>query len=383
MRVAVVTGPDPGHAFPALALGAALVERGHDVTFVSGETHRPGAESAGMRFLGLPALAPTPEDRDLAHRLWRRPVSMAPPLAERLAPWRPDLVVADVLTRAGAFAAELLGVRWIELSPHHLMDPAPDVAPIGLGRRPARTPWRRLDDRRLRRLQQRSLEAGAAQARRAREELGLDPRGGAPLGRLLATLPALEPPRRRWPADAHVVGPLPWEPSWPDVPLPPGDAPLVLVTDSTASETAGSLASIAAAGLRGSGLRVVVTTGRDLPTAGPATVVGRGRHGPLLDEAAVAVTTGGHGFVGKAMLRAVPLVVVPEQGDQRETAGRLRTAGAGVWVPTWAARPAVLRLAVLRVLHDDRFRRAAGAVGRSAHGLGPTHAADLAERLGG
>lgn len=383
MRIAVVAGPDPGHAYPALALASALRARAHAVTFVSGDRHRSEAARAGATFVELPALAPTPGDVDLAHRLWRRPVTMAPPLAERLAAWSPDLVVSDVLTRAGAFAAELLGVPWVEISPHHLMDPDPDVPPIGLGRGPARTPWRRVDDRRLRRLQERSVAAGAEQERAARADLGLPPAGGAPVARLLATLPALEPPRRSWPGDAHIVGPLPWEPGGPPLPLPPGDAPLVVVTDSTASGARGSLAAAAATALRRTGLRVVITTGRRLADVGPRTVVGRGPHGPLLDHAAVAVTTGGHGFVGKALLRGVPIVVVPEHGDQRETAGRLRALGAGVWVPAWAAGPAVLRLAVLRAVHDARLRSAAAAVGRSAKGLGPEHAATLLERLVG
>lgn len=383
MRIAVVAGPDPGHAFPALALSSALSQRGHVVTFVSGGRHRDEARRAGLRFEELPALAPTPGDDDLAHRLWRRPVTMAPPLTDLLAPSRPELVVSDVLTRAGAFAAELLGVPWIEVSPHHLMDPDPEVPPVGLGRPPARTPWRRADDRRLRRLQGRSLALGADQRRRARAELGLAPDGGEPLGRLLATFPALEPPRRVWPDDAYVVGPLPWEPAWPELSPPPGVAPLVVVTDSTASATGGSLATMAATALQGAGLRVVITTGRDVPSTGPDVVVGRGPHGPLLDQAAVAVTTGGHGFVGKSLLRGVPLVVLPERGDQRETAGRVRSAGAGVWVRSWAARPTVLRLAVSRALHDERHRYRAAAIGRSAADLGPTHAAALVEQLSG
>jgi UDP:flavonoid glycosyltransferase YjiC (YdhE family) len=380
VRIAVVAGPDPGHTFPCLALARALARRGHEVVFATGAGHRSLVEHEGVVPVELPALAPSADDAEFGHRLWGRPVEMAPPLADVLGPHRPELVVSDVLTRAGAFAAELLGRPWIEVSPHHLMDPDPDVPPVGLGRRPARTPWRRADDARIRRDQAASVALGREQERAARRALGLPDRGGAALGRLLATLPGLEYPRRAWPADAHVVGALDYDPPWPPLEPPPGDARLVVVTDSTASSNDASLAEVALAGLARARVRVVATSGREL--AAPANaVVGRGPHGPLLDEAAVAVSIGGHGFVTKALTRGVPLVVVPWEGDQRETAGRLRHTRAGMWLPPWALRPVTLRLAVARVLADPRFRRAAARLAAGARGLGPDHAAGVVERL--
>lgn len=381
-HVAVVAGPDPGHAFPALALARALRQRGLRVTFVSGTSHEPAAMAEGLAFRELPLLAPTSRDHDLGHRLWGRAAEMAPPLADLLRDDPPDLLVADVLTRAGAFAAELLDRRWIELSPHHLMDPAPDVPPVGLGRRPSRTPWRRRDDARIRRLQEESFAAGRRHERGTRGRLGLPAHGGRPLARLLATLPDLEYPREDWPEDAHVVGPLEWDPPWEPLEPPAGDGPLVLVTDSTASTIGFSLGQVALRALRHTGLRLVVTTGRDDLGAWPGAVVGRSPHGPLLDEAAVAVALGGHGFVGKSLVRGVPLVVVPWMGDQRETAGRLRHVGAGIRLSPRRLGPRTLRWSVLRVLNDPRFAERAGEVGRGAEGLGPAYAAELVERIG-
>lgn len=383
MRVAVVAGPDPGHAFPCLAVACALRDRGHDVLVATGTGHAAHVEGEGLTFVELPLLRADGPDRDIGHRLWRRPVEMAPPLAERLRPHRPDVVVVDVLTRAGAFAAELVGAPWVEVSPHHLMDPDPAVPPVGLGRATSDRPWRRWDDGRIRRAQEASLAAGRGMERAARRDLGLPADGGAARARLLATLPALEPDRETWPRDAHVVGPLEWEPPWPPLDPPPGDAPLVVVTDSTASTIRGSLAGVAARGLRGAGLRVVVTTGRaDVPGA-TDVVVGRGGHAALLDQAAVAVSPAGHGFVGKALVRGVPVVAVPLAGDQRETSGRLRHTGSGVWLPPWALAQATLRLAVLRAVHDPRLREAAQRVGASGRGLGAGRAAELVERAAG
>ena len=378
-HIAVVAGPDLGHAVPCLALAGALHRRGHRVTFASGRDHERAAVGVGCGFVELPLLAPTPRDADMGYRLWGRAAEMAPPLAERLRDDVPDLVVADVLTRAGAFAAELLGRPWVELSPHHLMEPGRDVPPVGLGRLPARSPWRRWDDARIRGKQEASLAVGRGQERAARRRIGLRGDDGRPQARMVATLPGLEYPRVDWPEDAHVVGAMDLDPPWPPLAPPPGDEPLVVVTDSTASTVDSSLAAVALEALRDTGLRVVVTTGRgDLP-GWPGAVVGRGPHGPLLDRAAVAVGPGGHGFVGKALTRGVPLVVVPGIGDQRETATRLRWTGAGRAVPPRRLSARTLRWAVLQAVHDGRYAEAARRLADGARGLGPDHAAQVAE----
>jgi UDP:flavonoid glycosyltransferase YjiC (YdhE family) len=379
-RIAVVAGPDAGHAYPALGVAAALVGRGHTVRFYSGEDHRSLAAGLGCSFELLPRLAPTPGDDDLGHRLWVRAADMAAPLSGQLRDFRAELVVSDLLTRSGAFAAQLVGVPWVEVLPHHLPDPAPDLPPVGLGRRPARTPWRRADDRRIHEQQQRSFELGARQAARAAATLGL--RGvDAPVLRLVATLPSLERERRHWPPTAHVVGPLAVEPVLAPLDPPEGDEPLVLVTDSTATGVEVSLVDAAIRGLRGLDLRVVVTSSRVPPQRTGGLVIGRGPHLPLLADAALAVSPGGGGFVSKAAAAGVPHVVVPLLGDQREAAARLRDTGAGLTVRPRRLSPRSLRWAVVRHLGDDRARLAAAHLAEEAAQLGPDRAADLVDAV--
>jgi UDP:flavonoid glycosyltransferase YjiC (YdhE family) len=163
---------------------------------------------------------------------------------------------------------------------------------------------------------------------------------------------------------------------------PSGREPLVLVTDSTASTVDGSVGEAALDGLQHAGVRLVVTSGRTDLAGWPSgkAVVGRSAHGPLLDQAAVAVGPGGGGFVAKALTTGVPLVIAPLQGDQRETAGRVRHAGVGVALRPGSPSPGALRRAVLRVLTDDRFRRAARRAAKEAASLGPEVAADLVEQ---
>jgi UDP:flavonoid glycosyltransferase YjiC (YdhE family) len=379
-RVAVVAGPDPGHAFPALGVAAALVERGHEVRFCSGEGHRRLAEALGCSFDRLPRLGPTPGDDDLGHRLWTRAAEMAVPLAGQLRGWRPDLVVVDLLTTCGAFAAQLLGRPWVEVLPHHLPDPAPDLPPVGLGRRPARTPWRRADDRHLHARQRRSLALGAEQATAAARSIGL-PGPERPALRLVATLPSLERPRAVWPTDAHVVGSLAVEPPLPPLEPPAGDDPLVVVTDSTATGVERSLADAAIRGLRSLDLRLVVTSGRLPARRELRVVVGRAPHRPLLAQAALAVSPGGGGFVSKAGEAGVPHVVVPLLGDQREAAARLRDTGAGRTLRPGRLSPRAMRWAVVRLLADGTAAAAARRLAAEASALGPTVAADLVERV--
>src|SRR5687767_9226186 len=54
LRVYLGAFGDPGHAFPMLALGEALVARGHAVELQTWRRWRPAAEGAGMGFAAAP-----------------------------------------------------------------------------------------------------------------------------------------------------------------------------------------------------------------------------------------------------------------------------------------------------------------------------------------
>ncbi|GAA3181857.1 hypothetical protein GCM10020255_076240 [Rhodococcus baikonurensis] len=65
MRVAVVAGPDPGHAFPAIALSLALIQAGDDPILYTGTRWVEAARAAGVEAEPLKGLAPRPGDDDL------------------------------------------------------------------------------------------------------------------------------------------------------------------------------------------------------------------------------------------------------------------------------------------------------------------------------
>ncbi len=125
----------------------------------------------------------------------------------------PDLVVSDVITACGGMAAELLGVPWVELSPHPLYRPSKGLPPLGSGLAPGVGVRGRLRDTVMRALTARSWREGLRQRSAVRVEIGLPAVDPGPLRRLIATLPALEVPRPDWPEEAVVVGPLHFEPT--------------------------------------------------------------------------------------------------------------------------------------------------------------------------
>jgi UDP:flavonoid glycosyltransferase YjiC (YdhE family) len=382
VRVAVVAGPAAGHALPAAGLALGLRAAGADPLVVTGAEWRPALARDGIAASALPALAPDPRDGDFGYLLWGRSVEMAPELAATLAVERVDAVVADTLTVAGAFAAELAGVPWLELVPHLLPDSHAGRPPAGTGLRPGRTPLGEARDAVLRHQHDRALARGREQRAGARRALGLPDSGGRPLRRLVATLPALEPARRDWPGDAVVVGPLDWDPAGADLAAPPGDAPLVVVSESTATGAAAGLFDAALVGLARSGLRLAATRFSPYPGRLPAwAVAGRGRQRPLLAAAAASggaiVCGGGHGMVAKGLLHGLPLVVVPRVGDQRGNAARVAELGAGVVVAAGRLTPARLAAAVREVVDDPAYAAAARRAGSSGAGLGTAYAAGV------
>ncbi|MCV7278552.1 glycosyl transferase [Mycolicibacterium flavescens] len=371
MRVAIVAGPDPGHAFPALALCLRFLADGDSPTLLTGTQWRDTARDAGVEFRELLGLDPadTDDDADAGAKIHRRGARMAVLNAPQLRELAPDLVISDVITTAGGLAAELLGLPWVELNPHPLYRPSKGLPPIGSGLAPGVGLRGRLRDAVMRALSARSWREGMRQRSDVRVEIGLPADDPGPLRRLIATLPALEVPRPDWPAEAVVVGPLHFEPTATTLEVPPGAGPVIVVAPSTATTGAGGLAEVALQALKpGEGLpegsRVVVSRldGADVAVP-PWAVVGLGRQDELLKQADLVICGGGHGMVSKTLLAGVPMVVVPGGGDQWEIANRVVRQGSAKLVRPLSAD--ALALAVGEVLSGPGFRDAARRAGAS------------------
>lgn len=372
MKIAVVAGPDPGHAFPAIALCLKFLAAGDTATLLTGRQWLDTARAAGVSAVLLEGLdlEVGDDDGDAGAKIHQRAARMAVlnvPVIRALAV---DLVCSDVITACGGMAAELLGLPWIEVVPHPLYLPSKGLPPLGSGLAPGVGPRGRARDAVMRALTARSIRAGDRDRAAARLSIGLPGRDPGPLRRLIATLPALEVPRPDWPAEAVVVGPLHFEPTEAVLAPPPGPGPLVVVAPSTASTGTTGLAELALTALqpgRGlpDGLRVAVSRLAGAQVDVPDwAVVGLGRQDELLDKADLLVCGGGHGIVAKSLLHGVPLVTVPGGGDQWEIANRVVRQGSGRLIRPLTAE--ALTAAVSAVLANPEYRAAAGHAGSGA-----------------
>ncbi|MCV7059127.1 glycosyltransferase [Mycolicibacterium gilvum] len=369
MRVAVVAGPDPGHAFPALELCRRFRAAGDAPTLLTGTRWLDVARGEGVDAVELDGLDPTAfdDDTDAGEKIHRRAARMAVLNRARIGELSPDLVVSDSITVCGGLAADLLGVPWVELNTHPLYRPSRGLPPVGSGLAPGVGLRGRARDAVLRALTARSWRAGLRQRAAARVEIGLPGEDPGPVRRLIATLPALEVPRPDWPAEAVVVGPLHFEPTTELLAVPAGDGPLVVVAPSTATTGAGGMAELALNTLVPGdtlppGARVAVSQ-LDGPDSAvpPWAVVGLGRQDELLARADLLICGGGHGTVAKSLLAGVPMVVVPGGGDQWEIANRLVRQGSAQLVRPLSAES--LAAAVREVLGSPSYREAAVRAG--------------------
>ncbi len=366
-----------------LAVAAALARRGHDVTFVSGEAHRPDAPAIGARFELLPSVGGSP-----LHAL--RPYDDAAAQAQALRPLleslRPDAAVVDVITLGAALAREMLAIPYATLVVHPLHTPSRSLPPFGYGRAAGVGPVTRFRDGWMRANNRKDLERARADINRNRARLGVAPTESLDVGLserlvIVATLPSLEIERPDWPARAHVVGPCLWDvPTKPFGP-PPGDGPLVLIAPSTAYD-GDRLLSPALGAVARLGVRAVVTAGAAaVPGSLPPNVVTTtARHAAVLPHVAAVVCNGGHGTVVRALSAGVPLVVVPGHGDQQENAFRVQRAGAGIQVRRRKPTAAPIASALRRVLGRATYTEAARRVAAEAAAIdGPERAAELIE----
>jgi len=390
MRVLLGAFGDPGHAFPAIALGRALSSRGHDVTLQTWTRWQADVEAEGLGFAAAPEyeVFPTgPEPIDFYEPVVRAARDTVPLVREL----QPDVVVADILTLAPALAAELEDVPWATLIPHVYPHGEPDFPIYSLGARLPRTAIGRALWRSAQVPVRRGLEQGRVELNRTRERLGLAPldhvHGG--ISRelaLVATFPQLEYPRA-WPAHVRVIGPLMWEPPAGDLMLPTGDAPLVLIAPSTAQDAEQRLLRGALEALADAPVRVLGTWNRrlpprPLPVPRNARVVDWVSYSRTMPSCEVVVCHAGHGTLARALASGCVVVAVPAAGDMNENAARLDWAGAGVRVPRRFTSTRPLRLAVERALGEPRLHSRARelALWSAAHDPADT-AAVLVERL--
>lgn len=373
-----------------IALGRALLGRGHDVTLQTWERWRDPVEAEGIAFTPAPEYSAFPIGN---HPLdFYEAVVYATrdtlPLVREL---KPDIVVHDILTLGPSLAGELLDIPRATLIPHVFPEAGPGFPIYSFGALLPRTAVGRVFWERAHLPVRRGLQSGRLALNSTRAQVGLPPldhvHGGTSRElALVATFPQLEYPRP-WPSHAHVVGPLMWEPPAQDIALPSGDDPLVLVAPSTSQDPDHRLLHAALRGLADAPVRVLATYNRRLPSRplsvpDNAHVVDWVSYARTLPHCDAIVCHAGHGTLVRALSCGVPVVACPVAGDMNENAARLAWAGAGVRLPRRFISPRPLRHAVERTLSEPSIRTQAQALAAWAatHDAG-SRAATLVERL--
>src|SRR5918999_6610518 len=160
-----------------LALGEALVARGHAVALQTWRRWEEAVQKAGIEFAAAPEYQAFPT-RDCPLKPYQAAVHAARATVPSVEAFAPDIAVSDIHTPAPALAAELCGVPVATLVPHVHPWAAPGFPPFALGARLPRTPagrwlWRRFDG-----VVAKGLERGRQEYNDCRARLGAAPPPG-------------------------------------------------------------------------------------------------------------------------------------------------------------------------------------------------------------
>jgi UDP:flavonoid glycosyltransferase YjiC (YdhE family) len=390
-RFLVAAFGDAGHAFPAIALARALRSRGHEVLVETWERWREAVEAEGLRFTAAEEYKTFPP-AEPGSATWRSAADAAIALLPLMEEFRPDVVVSDILTLAPTLAAERAGLRRATLIPHVYPVHEPGLPFFAFGLQPPRTALGRAVWRRALPLLESGLRRGRRELNETRAAVGLPPiarfHGGISTDlALVATFPQLEYPRR-WPPEVHITGPMQFEVPYPDIELPAGDDPLVLVAPSTAQDPELRLVRVALEALAEQPVRVIATTNRlesdePLPPVPPnAAVVDWLSYSQVMPKASLVICHGGHGTVARALAAGVPVLCCPHLGDMTENSARVAWARAGLMIPWRLLGPRSLRVSACRVLGDQSFGKRAQHIAEwNRNNDGAGHGGDLVEKL--
>ena len=120
---------------------------------------------------------------------------------------------------------------------------------------------------------------------------------------------------------------------YPEIELPHGEEPLVLVAPSTSQDPENRLVRAALKALAEEPVRVVATINREASGEPPevppnAILVDWLSYSQVMPMASLVVCHGGHGTVARALGEGVPVLTSPVAGDMNETAARIAWAGS-------------------------------------------------------
>jgi len=407
-----------GHVIPTMPIARKLVERGHEVVWITGRKYKEKVETTGARFHPLPKESDpgemeyydfypkVKELKGLAQIKWYlKHVDLDPcsreieTINKILTDFPADVFVGDQEAFALMFMSEMGGPPCAGISLLPVSLPSPDTAPFGLGLLPGKNLITKTRNQLLNFLIYRILlHDVTTYANDVRQELGLEPLNGhffkamwqKPSLIMHISTPAFEYTRSNQPGHFHFIGPILPEPDdrfqpplwWSDL---NGSEPVVLVNQGTITISLDDLIVPTIEGLKDEKILVVAVPVKEgqLPE-----LLANVRAEPfipfdhLLPHVNVMVTNGGYGGTQWALAYGIPLVVAGETEDKMEVAARVEWAGAGINLRKQRPSPSEVRDAVKEVLVNPAYRDNAKRIQADfAKYDAPTRAAELLEAL--
>jgi UDP:flavonoid glycosyltransferase YjiC (YdhE family) len=403
-RILILCSPIGGHVAPMLSAAAALVDRGHEVIFLTGSRFAEATAAAGAEHVALPPEADY-DDRDIDAAFPQRRE------LKGIAQLRSDLInvfveplphqyravcqlldtrdIVILLTEGAATGAVPLRVGGRAQHPPivacgvvPMSLTSRDAAPYGPALAPSSTPLGRLRNRALTlAVQKVMLRAVQTRANELLRQLGCSPlpvfcfdaAAVLPDRYLQFTVPGFEYPRSDLPATVRFAGRLApragavTPPDWWDE--LDGERPVVHVTQGTLDNAdLGRVIGPTLRALADEDVLVVASTGGRLVQELPGPIPANARvaeflpYDALLPKVDVMVTNGGYGGVQQALAAGVPLVVAGAGEDKAEIAARVGWSGVGLNLKTGDPSADQVREAVRRVRAEPSFRVRARAL---------------------
>jgi MGT family glycosyltransferase len=384
VRAVVLAYPTHGHIAPILPVAAELARRGEDVVFYGTGRSRAKIESTGAGFRsyarGHDDFNPTPPTdglfSDMA-RLAALTEDILPRLLDEVRALAPAYLLVDTKSLWGRLVGHILGVPAVTLSVVFAIQDGVIGVPELTGFLYSGAPAEKLLSGLL------GLGDYFEIARRLRRRYGTAAPGiVAYLGNpqplnIVFTSRELQPGSQAFGDEFVFVGPSipPARDASGDFPYHLLDGrPLVYVSLGTTFHNVPAFYRACFEALGGGPWQVVLSTGgAELDFGAPPDNFLVRRFVPQLDllpRASAFVTHGGMNSANEALYFGVPLVVVPQRGDQHMVGARVAELGAGLAISPRDVDAARLRGAVEAVLSRQAFRERAQALGASLRASG-------------
>jgi rhamnosyltransferase subunit B len=402
-RVLLATFGSLGDLHPTLAVGRAILARGHQAVVAASPEYRDAVEAAGLAFAPLrPSIDALGERRAVTKRLLhplRGPERLLrdyvfPSLDDSLADLKAaahgvDLFVSHPLTYTVPIVAQILGRPWMStvLAPYSVLSKQapPRIPGINLlqisqrcGPRVYDIAWRAM--RAVLRRWERPLRA-------LRAAHGLPDTGQvmtmegqfAPLGTLALFDSVLATPGRDWPRPLTVCGAALYDGQAPEGQeleklqrfLDAGAAPLVFALGSAAVWIADRYWLQAMEAAQSLGRRAILLTGDATALRPPPGILAL-RYLPysmVFPRAAAVIHQAGIGTLSQALRAGRPQLITPVAFDQPDNAERAARLGVARVLPFPKVSARRLAEALDALLQDGQQTQAATALGQRLQGV--------------